>query len=480
MSGPARPSPNCTTHWPSVDSERRWSNAAARSGARSPSARTTSTYWGVARCGSSLLQVRYVSAEGRIVNGGGPTVKNVTGFDLPRLMVGSLGTLGLLAEVIVRTNPIPPVSVWLASADADPFATRDALLRPSAVLWDGVTTWVLLEGHAADLAAEQATLARLARFDEVSGPPPLPSHRWSLAPGELRTVGDRAIGSFVAVVGVGLAFGERAQPERPLSPPVREIHRPDEGQLRPDRTPQPRSRRGISLMDLGIDADELNTCVQCGLCLSACPTFRVTGDETMSPRGRIALMREVQLNDAPLTPEVVDAFETCVQCRGCEPACPSSVPYGRLMERTREALVEQGVTPGWQRAALAPLAHPRLLRAGSVALGVAQRLHVVPKRLGLSTPIPLRQSTFATRSWRTGSPTSGHKREIFGRGWWPGVHVHGVRDGCVATRRPSRRAAGARGGRVRGGARPGHSRRAAVRSTPTPGSPTTPARSRSG
>src|SRR4051812_14537728 len=55
----------------------------------------------------SLLQVRYVSAEGRVVKGGGPTVKNVSGFDLPRLMVGSLGTLGLLAEVILRTNPIP-------------------------------------------------------------------------------------------------------------------------------------------------------------------------------------------------------------------------------------------------------------------------------------------------------------------------------------------------------------------------------------
>ncbi len=171
-------------------------------------------------------------------------------------------------------------------------------------------------------------------------------------------------------------------------------------------------------MDLGIDPDELATCVQCGLCLSACPTFRVTGDETLSPRGRIALMREVQLHDAPLTPEIVTAFDTCVQCRGCEPACPSLVPYGRLMERTRETLVEQGVTPSWPRAALAPLGHPHLLRAGSVALGVAQRLHLVPRRLGLAR-IPLRQprstapkSTFATRNRRTGSPNSGHKREI--------------------------------------------------------------------
>ena len=64
---------------------------------------------------ASVLQVRYVSAEGRLINSGGPTVKNVSGFDLPRLMVGSLGTLGLLAEVILRTNPIPAVDRWTPS-----------------------------------------------------------------------------------------------------------------------------------------------------------------------------------------------------------------------------------------------------------------------------------------------------------------------------------------------------------------------------
>ena len=93
-------------------------------------------------------------------------------------------------------------------------------------------------------------------------------------------------------------------------------------------------------MDLKLDPDDLNTCVQCGLCLPHCPTFRVTGDEAMSPRGRIKLMREVQDGDAPLTDDVIRSFETCVQCRGCEPACPSGVPYGHLMEQTRETLAE--------------------------------------------------------------------------------------------------------------------------------------------
>ena len=145
-------------------------------------------------------------------------------------------------------------------------------------------------------------------------------------------------------------------------------------------------------MDLKLDADDLNSCVQCGLCLPHCPTFRVTGDETMSPRGRIALMRHVQDNDAPVTDEVVDAFATCVQCRGCEPACPSSVPYGQLIEQTRETLVDAGkLTPKWQQLALKPLASPKLLRAGSAALALANKTGLLPDRLGLPDELPLRQ-----------------------------------------------------------------------------------------
>lgn len=209
---------------------------------------------------AAALQVRYVSAEGRLVTGGGPTVKNVTGFDLPRLLVGSLGTLGLLAEVILRTNPIPPESRWVASGDADPFAVRDLLARPGAVLWDGATTWALLEGHPGDVDAQLGVLAGTGRWEPVAGPPALPPHRWSLRPSELRRLapagpsgapeagaaGEFATGDFVASVGVGTVFATIPQPRRTLSPAQQTLARrvkeqfDPAGRLNPGRRPEVR------------------------------------------------------------------------------------------------------------------------------------------------------------------------------------------------------------------------------------------------
>ncbi len=150
-------------------------------------------------------------------------------------------------------------------------------------------------------------------------------------------------------------------------------------------------------MDLHLPVDDLNTCVSCGLCLPHCPTYRVTGDETQSPRGRIQLMREVQQEGAPVTVEIRAAFESCVQCRGCEPACPSSVPYGHLMERTRESLAaDRRFTPWWQRLMYRPLSRPRLLRAGSSLLALANRIGVVPARFGLPSSMPIRRLAHTT------------------------------------------------------------------------------------
>ena len=142
---------------------------------------------------------------------------------------------------------------------------------------------------------------------------------------------------------------------------------------------------------LKLNADELNACVGCGLCLPHCPTFRATGEEALSPRGRIDAMRAVQLHDSPVDAEFVRFMSTCVQCRGCEPACPSGVPYGRLIEGTRIELAASGkLTPWWQRFGFSMLRHHRTVLLGSTGLAVAQRLRLVPRRLGLGR-LPVRR-----------------------------------------------------------------------------------------
>jgi glycolate oxidase iron-sulfur subunit len=143
-------------------------------------------------------------------------------------------------------------------------------------------------------------------------------------------------------------------------------------------------------MKLDVVDHELASCVACGLCLPHCPTYRVTGEEAASPRGRIAAMRAVHWDGAPADDDFIGFMDACVQCRGCETACPSGVPFGRLMEGTRSTLAAAGrYTPWWQRLAYRVLGHHRLLVAGSRALAVAQRARLVPRRLGLPR-LPLR------------------------------------------------------------------------------------------
>jgi glycolate oxidase iron-sulfur subunit len=141
---------------------------------------------------------------------------------------------------------------------------------------------------------------------------------------------------------------------------------------------------------LDLDENELVACVACGLCLPHCPTYRVTGLETASPRGRIAAMQAVEVQGAPLDATFERYMEECVQCRGCEAACPSSVPFGHLMEGARAALHEQrrAHRPLLRRVAEwlgYRLVLPRhwLLLALSWLLALGQRVRLVPAQLPL-------------------------------------------------------------------------------------------------
>lgn len=95
-----------------------------------------------------------------------------------------------------------------------------------------------------------------------------------------------------------------------------------------------------SLVHIGPDQKDLDTCVHCGLCLNACPTYRELGVEMDSPRGRIYQMNAVA-NGAPVTVEYIRHLDLCLACRGCETACPSGVPYGRIIESARAALQQR-------------------------------------------------------------------------------------------------------------------------------------------
>lgn len=89
-----------------------------------------------------------------------------------------------------------------------------------------------------------------------------------------------------------------------------------------------------------VDENRLMDCMRCGFCLPACPTYIHSDyDETQSPRGRIALMKAVRDGVVEWDGSIEEAFDLCLGCRACEPACPAGVQYGTLIEETREAIV---------------------------------------------------------------------------------------------------------------------------------------------
>ncbi len=146
---------------------------------------------------------------------------------------------------------------------------------------------------------------------------------------------------------------------------------------------------------------ELTSCVECGLCLPHCPTYRLTGDETASPRGRLAAMSAVAADATRIDAVFEEMMDFCLQCRACEAACPSLVPFGRAMEGARAEITAQR-----------PRAD-RLLRHRLVGLVVSrpsvQRilgwLIALVQRWRLWLPPPLRRAVGGLRTLPLGVPT---------------------------------------------------------------------------
>jgi glycolate oxidase iron-sulfur subunit len=131
----------------------------------------------------------------------------------------------------------------------------------------------------------------------------------------------------------------------------------------------------------------LRSCVHCGFCLSACPTYTLLGDERDSPRGRIYLIKDMLESGQPAGRAVTRHLDRCLSCLSCMSVCPSGVDYMHLVDGARARIEETGRRPWLERGLRAMLGwllpRPGLFRLALMAAQPARLLApVLPSRLG--------------------------------------------------------------------------------------------------
>jgi len=144
------------------------------------------------------------------------------------------------------------------------------------------------------------------------------------------------------------------------------------------------------------ETPKLLNCVHCGLCLDECPTYRATGDEAKSPRGRLALWRAESEGRLTPGPETDHYTDQCVGCLGCVSACPANVPYGELLLERRAEQVKRTGGTDWRVRLLTPLLrHLSIFNALAFPLRLVRNLGLRVHRLMPAGHPPLLESTHA-------------------------------------------------------------------------------------
>lgn len=98
----------------------------------------------------------------------------------------------------------------------------------------------------------------------------------------------------------------------------------------------------------GVDVpnyDFITNCMHCGLCLPTCPTYALTGLERSSPRGRIRLIKSIADGELAITQTFIEEMNFCLDCQACETACPAGVKYGALVEAARAQIYQKHALP---------------------------------------------------------------------------------------------------------------------------------------
>jgi glycolate oxidase iron-sulfur subunit len=151
---------------------------------------------------------------------------------------------------------------------------------------------------------------------------------------------------------------------------------------------------------IALSLEKLKACIHCGFCLPACPTYRETGSEAESPRGRLYLMRKL-LGDAakPAAVEPVQVLphlDQCLGCQACQTVCPSGVEYGSLLFEARQALAphQPRVKRFLKRLAMRHiLPNPAWMTLLNVGVWTYQRsgLQTLTRKFQLLNPFPALQ-----------------------------------------------------------------------------------------